>query len=168
MTTVVEKVTHLLEAPLQNMGYEIVRVLMIGGKHQTLQIMADRIDETEFTVNDCEKISHTASALLDVEDIIQERYNLEISSPGLDRPLIKQKDFARFKDHVARIDMRTPQGIDGRKKFQGKLSGVDGEMINIACDDEDFSLPFADIAKAQLVITEEVFRNSLKKGKKGN
>lgn len=140
------------------MGYRLVQVRLIGGQRRpTLQIMAERRDDRQMTVDDCADISRAISALLDVEDPLPGAYNLEVSSPGIDRPLVRLEDYARFAGHEARIE--TSRLLDGRKRFRGRLLGVEGTNVRMALADradEIVEIPFAEIEKAKLVLTDEL------------
>ncbi len=158
--TPAEQIERLIEPSLAAMGYEIVRVLIMGKHSPTLQIMAERKDEQAMTVEDCADISRQISAVLDVEDPIRSAYTLEVSSPGLDRPLTRPKDFQRFAGYEAKLETRVP--IDGRRKFTGKLIGLDGEVVKLKDDAGEVALPYAQIQKARLVLTDELLRQSQK------
>jgi ribosome maturation factor RimP len=148
-------IERIIEPALAAMGYELVRVQLAGGQHRpTLQIMLERADGRAVAVEDCEAASRAVSAILDVEDPIPGAYQLEVSSPGIDRPLTRAKDFARFAGHLARIELRFP--IDGRRRFQGRLVGLKDERVVIATDQGEAALPMSEIAKAKLVLTDEL------------
>jgi ribosome maturation factor RimP len=139
------------------MGFRLVRVRLSG---QTLQIMAEKPDGS-FTIDDCEQASRAISPILDVEDVMHGRYFLEMSSPGIDRPLVRPQDFERAAGHEAKIEMAVPQA--GRKRFRGVLEGYHEGEIRIFIDDPDggkekllVGLPFADVADAKLVLTDEL------------
>jgi ribosome maturation factor RimP len=154
-------VARLVEPPLESMGYELVRVQVSGGESDMrLQIMAERWDRTEMNVEDCASISRAISTILDVEDPISGTYTLEVSSPGLDRPLVRLEDFTRFVGFEARIDTRV--AIIDRKRFRGSLKAVEGETIHIAVDDETYEIPFREILRAKLVLTDELIATSQK------
>jgi ribosome maturation factor RimP len=136
---VLARITDIIGPSIEDMGYEIVRLQLSGGQRPTLQIMADRADGGAMTVDDCADISNAVSALLDVEDPISSAYNLEVSSPGIDRPLTRLKDFERFKGFEARIETEIP--LDGRKRFRGVLYGVEGEAVLIALDAKTAQAP---------------------------
>jgi ribosome maturation factor RimP len=150
------EVESLIAAALDDMGFEIVRVQMMGGSRRpTLQIMVERPDGS-LTVDDCAEVSRTVSAILDVEDPIAEAYHLEVSSPGVDRPLTRLKDFVRFAGLVAKVELAVPQ--DGRKRFTGRLVGVDDEAVLLAMEGSEapLRLSFREMAKAKLVLNDEL------------
>jgi len=162
MTKALEtKVSNLIADDLSSMGYELVRVkLMSGGTYLTLQVMAERADGKAMTVDDCVKISHAASAKLDTDDAMIDRYTLEVSSPGIDRPLVRLKDFERFAGHMARIELEAPlDGVaNGKKRFQGSIvrttgRGSDAE-IELRTEGGAVRVPMANIAQAKLVLTD--------------
>jgi ribosome maturation factor RimP len=141
--------TELFEPVIESMGYELVGVeFNAAGNHGTLRVYIDR--EEGVNIDDCAAISHQVSGILDVEEPIQQAYDLEISSPGIDRPLFKLVDFERFVGKTAKIKLAV--GLEGRRNFKGRLQGVvDSKMITIEVDGERFDLPYADIARANLV-----------------
>ncbi len=138
----------LLEPVVTGMGYELVEIeYNPSTRHGVLRLYIDHEDGIQ--LDDCTEVSHQVSALLDVEDLIQGHYNLEVSSPGLDRPLTSIKDYQRFTGEIVKI--KTGMAIDGRRNFKGRLCGVEGDEINIECDGQQFYLPLASIEKARLV-----------------
>ena len=138
----------LLEPVVTGMGYELVEIeYNPSTRHGVLKIYIDHEDGIQ--LDDCTDVSHQVSALLDVEDLIQGHYNLEVSSPGLDRPLTSIKDYQRFTGEIVKI--KTGMAIDGRRNFKGRLCGIEGDEINIECDGQQFYLPLASIEKARLV-----------------
>ena len=139
----------LFEPVVESMGYELVGVEFLGaGGHGTLRVYIDR--DSGVSLDDCAAISHQISGILDVEEPIKQAYDLEVSSPGIDRPLFKLADFERFAGKTARIKLAV--GLLGRKNFRGKLQGVaDSKLVTIEVDGEIFDLPYADIDKANLV-----------------
>jgi len=145
----VQELTPLFEPVVESMGYELVGVEFQGaGGHGTLRVYIDR--EQGVSLDDCAAISHQISGILDVEEPIKQAYDLEISSPGIDRPLFKLADFERFAGRTAKIKLAVD--LEGRKNFKGRLQGVaDARMVIIEVDGEAFYLPFADIGKANLV-----------------
>jgi len=153
----------LIAPAVSALGYELVRVRLTGKKRRTLQVMAERADRVPMTVADCAAISRHLSALLDVEDPIAGAYDLEVSSPGLDRPLIRAADFERYAGFEARLETELP--IGGRRRFKGRLLGSDGDSVRVALDDVDqeVTLPLAAISEAKLVLTAALIEASLKK-----
>jgi ribosome maturation factor RimP len=152
------KIEAMIAPSLDAMGYRVVRVAVTGGRRATLQIMAERRDEQAMTVEDCAEISRTVSALLDVADPIAGAYTLEVSSPGIDRPLVRREDFARFAGFEAKIELNVPQ--DGRRRFRGKLLGVEGDAVRLLVDDAPVALPLAAVARAKLVLTDALLAAS--------
>jgi len=157
-----DRLTQLIEPVLTDMGFELVRIQLSGGEHRAkLQIMAEPMDGRMMDVEDCHSISKRLSAVLDVEDPIKNAYELEISSPGLDRPLTRLKDFERFAGEEAKIELK--QTLDGRKHFKGHLAGIeDGNILLVLEEGYSLSLPFSNISKAKLVLTEKLLRAALK------
>ncbi len=150
----VERVERIISPALAEMGYEVVRVRFTGGSRRTLQIMAERRDRRAISVDDCAEISRVVSALLDVEDPIAGSYLLEVSSPGIDRPLVRPRDFERFAGFEARIELR--YAIDGRRRFRGRLLGLADGMVCLATAQGEMRVPFDDIECAKLVLTDEL------------
>ncbi|MFC3125179.1 ribosome maturation factor RimP [Pseudoroseomonas globiformis] len=149
------RIAHAIEPTLNAMGYEIVRVLIQGKQTPTVQIMADRADGAPIGVGDCEKISHAAGAVLDVDDPFSGEWNLEVSSPGIDRPLTRTKDWLRFAGHVATVEMSIP--IEGRRRFRGIILGADESEIRLRLDEgAEIALPRPDMRRAKLVLTDEL------------
>ncbi len=149
---------------LESLGFDLIRVKITGGRTKTVQIMAERPDGS-IDVGDCAAISRAVSALLDVAGPIEGDYKLEVSSPGIDRPLVRLEDFDRFEGHLAKVEMARP--IDGQKKFVGRLLGLERDNIRLELKDgkngpHRVSLPFSFVADAQLVMTDELIRHSLK------
>ena len=156
-----EKIKEIIEPSVNAEGFDLVRVLFSGAeKDNTLQIMVERLDGQNMTSDDCEKLSRSVSALLDVEDVIDSRYLLEISSPGIDRPLVKLADYERFKGREAKIETLLP--IDGRKRFKGTLLGTDGEQVVLDFEEKEIKIDFSAITKAKLVLTDELLKQMLK------
>jgi ribosome maturation factor RimP len=149
---------RLIEPEIKSLGFDLVRVMMIGGASDpTLQVMAERPDTRQLDIADCEQISRRLSEILDLADPIEGSYRLEVSSPGIDRPLTRLKDFADWAGHEARITLREPRG--GRKQFSGTLGGIHGETVKLQTKDgHDHELPFHDIASAKLVLTDKLIQ----------
>jgi ribosome maturation factor RimP len=149
------KIEAMIAPSLDAMGYRVWRVAVMGGSRRaTLQIMAERQDEQSMTVDDCAEISRTVSALLDVADPIEGAYELEVSSPGIDRPLVRPEHFARFAGFEARIELNRP--LDGRKRFQGRILGLEGEAVRLSLGEATVDLPLSAVARAKLVLTDEL------------
>jgi len=146
----VQDLSALFEPVIQSMGYELVGIEFQGStQHGTLRVYIDH--ENGIGVDDCVAISHQISAILDVEEPLQQAYDLEVSSPGINRPLFKARDYEQFSGHSAKIKMAVP--LHGRKNFKGVLQGVtDSKFVQILVDNEDYELPISDIAKANLVV----------------
>ena len=165
---VAARVAAIATPVLTGMGYRLVRVRISGTSGCTVQIMAERPDGS-MLIEDCEAASRALSPVFDVEDPIDREYRLEVSSPGIDRPLVRRSDFERYAGHEAKIEMALAQ--DGRKRFRGILTGVEGEAAKLrrmdAAEGEpaDVALRIADMAEARLVLTDELVRESLRKGK---
>jgi ribosome maturation factor RimP len=151
-------ILQLIEPSLAAMGYRVVRVVLTSGRRTTLQVMAERVDEMPMTVDDCAMISQSVSALLDVADPISGAYTLEISSPGLDRPLTRPEDYVRFSGYEVRIELNT--SVEGRKRFRGRLLGTADGQARLATEAGELRLPLAAIAKAKLIITEDLLARS--------
>ncbi|HEX5079880.1 MAG TPA: ribosome maturation factor RimP [Geminicoccaceae bacterium] len=148
------QIAELIEPTLRDMGFELVRVLLHGGQRPTLQVMAERADRAPMTVEHCAGISRAVSAILDVADPIAGAYRLEVTSPGLDRPLTRRDDFERFRGFEARVETELP--IDGRRRFRGRLLGVEGDQVRIQLAEGERAIPCDGIRKAKLVVTDEV------------
>ena len=159
----------LIVAPaLAALGYRLVRVRISGAAGQTVQIMAERPDGT-MTIEDCELASRTLSPMLDVADPIEGPYRLEISSPGIDRPLVRRSDFDRYAGHVAHVEMLVL--VDGRRRFRGELTGTDGDCVRLRHSDAAASEPLEvllridDMMEARLVLTDALIAESLRRSK---
>jgi ribosome maturation factor RimP len=162
------RVAAIVEPVLGQLGYRLVRVRVSGSEGCTVQIMAERPDGS-MTVEDCEEVSRALSPVLDVADPIDRAYRLEISSPGIDRPLVRKSDFDRYAGHLVRIEMTMPVG--GRKRFKGALAGTEGDMARLKRDDvqegEDpvVLLPIEEMSEAKLVLTDELVTLALRREK---
>jgi ribosome maturation factor RimP len=177
----IARIGEMIEPSVAAMGYELVRVQLSGGQRPVLQIMAERTDGSPMTVEDCADISNAVSALLDVEDPLPDAYTLEVSSPGIDRPLTRLKDYSRFAGFEARLETLLP--LDGRKRFRGVLLGVAGDDVRLRVTEKpakaekpvrkskavaaaesaaagpvEINVPFALITKARLELTDELLQ----------
>ncbi len=146
----------MLEPVIDNLGYETVRILTIGQVNPTLQVMIDVKDGSrDVTVDDCAKVSRALSAVLDEKDPIKDKYSLEVSSPGLDRPLTKPEHFSRFVGYTAKVE--TLNEVDKRKRIKGEILSLDeNNNVHMNMDGKEFVIAFDNIAKAKIVITDEL------------
>ena len=153
-----QKIQEMIEPSLTHLGYEIVRILLQGGDVKTVQVMVERIDRKDMTLDDCEKVSRTVSALLDVDDPFSSRYMLEISSPGIDRPLIKALDYVRFAGFDAKVETLVP--LKGRRRFKGKILGLtdDEKSVRLDAEEGEFSIELENISKAKLILTDDLLK----------
>lgn len=159
------KLAEIVAPTVTAMGFELVRLRLMGGKRATLQVMAERPDGT-MEIEDCAELSRALSAVLDVEDPIEREYTLEVSSPGIDRPLTRLQDFGRWEGWEAKLELS--EAIEGRRRFKGILAGVEGGEVLIEIDEGTVGLDFAWISDAKLVLTEELIAESLRaRGKAG-
>jgi len=153
-------IAKLIEPAVKAQGLDLVRVAMTGGTSDpTLQVMAERPDTRQLSLSDCETLSRSLSELLDAEeadgrDPVEGGYRLEVSSPGIDRPLTRIKDYADWAGHEARIKLANPQ--DGAKQISGEIAGIDGETVTIATPKGDRAIPFDNIASAKLLLTDKL------------
>lgn len=145
----------MLTPVINQLGFDVVRILTIGQKNPTLQIMIERKDRTDIVVDDCAMVSRAVSDILDEKDPIKDQYNLEVSSPGLDRPLTKAEHFQRFAGYEAKIE--TSVEVDARKRFKGRILSLDDkENIHFDMDGKEWVIPFEAVSKAKLLITDEL------------
>jgi ribosome maturation factor RimP len=159
------RVAAIAEPVLRDVGYRLVRVRVSGLDGCTIQIMAERPDGT-MTIEDCEAASRALSPVLDVADPIDRAYRLEMSSPGIDRPLVRRSDFERYAGHVVKIEMAI--AVDGRRRFRGELLGTDGDFARIKMEPAaagEVRLPIEDMAEAKLVLTDALVAEALRRGK---
>ncbi len=162
------RVATIAEPVLVGLGYRLVRVRLSGLAGCTVQIMAERADGT-MRIEDCEAVSRALSPVLDVEDPVDRAYHLEVSSPGIDRPLVRRSDFSRYAGHVVKVEMAAP--VEGRKRFRGVLVGVEGDSAVIRREDAgaeepaDVRLAIEDMAEARLVLTDALVTELLRRGK---
>jgi ribosome maturation factor RimP len=162
------RVSAVAAPVLHGMGYRLVRVKISGEAGCTVQIMAERPDGS-MQIEDCEAISRALSPVLDIADPVDRAYRLEISSPGIDRPLVRRSDFERFTGHLVKVEMAVPH--QGRKRFRGTIAGVEGSAVRLARDDVKageeaaVTLTMEDISEARLVLTDELIAESMRRGK---
>ena len=157
----IEKIEDLITPPLNDMGYEVVRIRLTGNDKKVLQIMAEKPDGT-MTIEGCTEVSQMVSALLDVEDPIQGAYDLEVSSPGIDRPLTRRKDFQRWSGFETKVELE--EAVDGQRRYRGTLLGLENDMVVMQLDDGSrLELPFSDVRKAKLILTDELIAASTRR-----
>jgi len=162
------RIAHIVAPSLEQLGYRLVRVRVTGQNGLTVQVMAERSDGT-LSIEDCEAISHAISPVLDVDDPIGRAYHLEVSSPGIDRPLVRVEDCARWTGYVARIEMSLP--VEGRRRFRGVLLGVEDDAVGLRLEGKEegtVHLKLGEIAEARLVLTDALVDASLKAGKRAS
>lgn len=148
-------VQDLVEPIIDGLGFEVVRIMTIGTKNPTLQIMIERKDRKDLIVDDCATVSRAISEVLDENDPIEGEYSLEVSSPGLDRPLTKAEHFQRFAGYEAKLE--TVREVDGRKRFKGRVVNIDGQNnVHFEMDGTEYVIPFEDVSKAKLILTDEL------------
>ena len=162
------RVASIVEPVIEGLGYRLVRVRVSGSDGCTVQVMAERADGT-MTIEDCEICSRALSPVLDADDPVDRAYRLEMSSPGIDRPLVRQSDFVRYANNFVKIEMAV--AVEGRKRFRGQLLGAEGNVARIRRDDAstggtaDIMLPIEEMAEAKLVLTDALIAESLRRGK---
>jgi ribosome maturation factor RimP len=159
----------VVEPTIVDLGFRLVRVAVLGKESKTIQIMAERLDGT-MTVDDCEAISKQLSPVLDVNEVISAAYRLEISSPGIDRPLVRPSDFEDWQGNEAKVELSEP--VDGRRRFKGRLEGYEDGEVRMLCDVEGLGpkvlgFPVHLVIDARLVLTDELIREALTRAKKG-
>jgi len=154
--------SDIIEPVVTELGYDVVRILTIGESNPVLQIMIEHKNyEKEITVDDCALVSRAVSAVMDEKDPIENRYTLEVSSPGLDRPLTKVEHFKRYIDYVIKLETATP--VENRKRFKGTLDSVsDDNVITLTMENVVYAIAFDNIAKAKIVLTDELWEKYLK------
>ena len=157
-----KRMAEIVAPVIEDMGFELVRLRLQGGDTPLLQIMAER-PEGGIEVDECGEISNAVSALLDVEDPLENEYTLEVSSPGIDRPLTRLKDFETFEGFEAKVE--TGEMIDGQKRFRGELAGVEGDEILLTIDQGTIGLKFEWLVEAKLIMTDELIKEMLRQKK---
>ena len=152
------QIEQAIAPALAAMGYEVVRIRLGSGRQTLLQVMIERADRTPLTVDDCAAASRSLSARLEEENLPASEYALEVSSPGIDRPLVRLGDFARFAGFEAKVEMNEP--LEGRRRFRGRLQGAGDGCVRMTVDDHDVTLPYESIRSAKLVLTDELLAAS--------
>ena len=148
------RIDERIRPTVEDMGFDVVRIHLSGQQRLRLQVMIEPMGGGAVSVDHCADVSRAISALLDVEDPIKGAYTLEVSSPGIDRPLVRAIDFERFAGFEVKVEMT--RLIDGRRKFEGRLVGIEDGLVRLVMDGEEVALPFADIQRAKLVLTDEL------------
>jgi len=164
----VQAASHLepvFEPVIEKAGFRLVRLRIMGGAQKTLQVMAERPDGS-MDVEGCTALSHALLDFIEQEDPIEGEYEIEVSSPGIDRPLTRPMDFARWAGHEAKVELSVP--VEGRRRFRGTLLGMDGQDVAIRADNAEFKFPYRAIANAKLVLTDKLINEDLKARKAGH
>lgn len=167
-TGIDQRIAEIIEPVLTGMGFVLVRVRLSSQNGSTLQIMAEREDGT-MTVEDCEAVSMAISPVLDVEDPVEKAYHLEVSSPGIDRPMVRKSDFARWKGHLVKVE--TSILVDNRKRFRGKIAEVEADGFKLERDQIGYgeepvvTIPFNTLSDAKLILTDDLIRDALRADK---
>lgn len=162
------RISAVIGPVMTGLGFRLVRVRLTGQNGLTLQIMAER-DDGSMTVEDCEELSRVISPVLDVEDLIDKAYHLEVSSPGIDRPLVAKRDFANWRGHLAKVE--TAVMIDGKRKFRGRIEAADENGFRLVRDQigygetPEVTIPFGAVTDARLILTDDLVREALRKDK---
>jgi ribosome maturation factor RimP len=149
----------VFEPVLEQAGFKLVRLRIMGGASKTLQIMAERADGS-MDVQGCTQLSHALLDFIEAENPIEGDFEIEVSSPGIDRPLTRMSDFTRWKGHEAKIELTAP--LDGRKRYRGQLEGLDGNDVVITSQNQRIQFPFRSVHEAKLVLTDKLIQEDLK------
>ena len=157
MSTITEKINDLISPALADVGLWVVNVRFTGGDDKILQIMVDRLDGTPVDVNDCENASHSISAILDVEDPVESAYNLEVSTPGIDRPLVRSQDWKKFVGFEVKIELKTPTET-ARRRYRGIIERIDNDVITLVVDNNYENININNVLFAKLILTDELIK----------
>ncbi len=159
-----ERVIALIEPTASGLGFRVVRVRVSGNRRKRLQIMAERLSDGQMGIDDCSRLSRALAPVFDLEDPIPGgEYDLEISSPGIDRPLIRIEDFERFQGHDAKLETAAMQ--NGQRRFKGKIERIEGDVIVLATDQGEAAVPFSALSDARLVLTDKLIEEDLKRAR---
>jgi len=158
-----ERILALIEPTATQMGYRLVRVRLSGNRRKRLQLMAERVADGVMLVEDCERLSRAVSPMFDLEDVIQGEFDLEVSSPGIDRPLMRIEDFERYQGYEAKIE--TAAMVNGQRRFKGVIARVAGDIITLTTPTGDVDLEFSALSDARLVLTDKLIELDLKRAK---
>jgi ribosome maturation factor RimP len=153
----------LIDPTAAGLGFRIVRVRLSGNRRKRLQIMAERVSDGEMGIADCSKLSRALAPVFDLDDPVEGEYDLEISSPGIDRPLMRIEDFERFKGHEAKLE--TSAMNDNQRRFKGVISAVEGDVIVLTTDQGEVRLKFEQLSDARLVLTDKLIEEDLKRAR---
>jgi len=159
MQTIEQQITNLIEENLTDMGFELVLVRLKGVNSKVVEILIDKLDDRKVTIEDCTKASNAISAILDVEDLITDPYYLEVSSSGVERPLVKFENYKRFLGREAKVKLKELLG--GRTRYQGKIIEAENNKVYLKCEDQAVEIDYDLIKSANLVLTEEMFKKLL-------
>lgn len=151
---VADRIERLIRPTAEALGFDVIRVQLVGQQRFRLQIMAERRADGSMTIDDCAELSRAIAPILEVEDPLPDAYTLEVSSPGIDRPLVRLEDFDRYAGFEAKIEMAFP--VEGRRRFQGRLLGTDERRVRLRVEGGEVALVFDDIRRAKLILTEEL------------
>lgn len=166
MQTIEQQITDLIEETLRDMGLELVLVRLKGINSKTVEILIDRLDDQKVTVEDCAKASNTIAAILDVEDLIEEAYYLEVSSSGVERPLVKFENYKRFTGREVKIKIK--ELLNGRSRYQGTIIEAKDDKVYLKWENQEVIINYDLIKSANLVLTEEMFKKLLGSENKSN
>lgn len=158
-----ERVIALIEPTASGLGYRIVRVRLSGNRRKRLQIMAERVSDGQMGIDDCGRLSRALAPVFDLDDPVDGEYDLEISSPGIDRPLMRIEDFERFVGFDAKLETAVP--VNNQRRWKGVIAAVDGEEITLATDQGETKLKFSALSDARLVLTDKLIEDDLKRAK---
>lgn len=159
MQTIEQQITNLIEETLTDMGFELVLVRIKGVNSKVVEILIDKLDGAKVTVEDCSKASNTISAILDVEDLIADAYYLEVSSSGVERPLVKFENYSRFLGREIKVKLK--ELLNGKTRYQGKIIKTEDNKIYLKCEEQEIVIDYNLIKNANLVLTEEIFKKLL-------
>lgn len=164
MPIIEQQIIEIIQETLETLGFDLIKVTLKGTTHKVLEILIDRIDGEKVSIQDCKNVSHNVSALLDVEDIIADKYFLEVASAGIERPLIKFQDYIRFQGREVNIKLKSL--LKEQHRYQGKIMKAENDQIYLATSTGEIVILFDMIKKASLVLTEEMFKNLMTKNLK--
>lgn len=156
-----EKIAHLIEDTIQGLGYELVKITVHGTREKIVEIMIERLDEQKVQLSDCQLVSRNISAIMDVEDVVDGKYFLEVSSAGIERPLVKLNDYIKFSGRDAKVRLKSQ--VQDRLNIRGKILGVNDGKVMLKVGDEQIEIEFENIKSGKLVLTDELFKQLLKK-----